>query len=61
MSADTIIHNAKIATNTTPTFVEALAITDGKVIATGKAQDIFRLRSPLTTVIDARGEPLSPD
>ena len=60
MPADTIIHNAKIATNSTPSFVEALAITDGKVIATGKEQDIFRLRGPLTTVIDARGRTVIP-
>jgi predicted amidohydrolase YtcJ len=60
MPAETIIHNAKIATNTTPAFVEALAIADGKVIATGKEQDIFRLRGPLTTVIDARGRTVIP-
>src|SRR6202167_858849 len=60
MPAETIIHNAKIATNATPAFVETLAITDGKVIATGTEQDIFRLRGPLTTVIDARGRTVIP-
>jgi predicted amidohydrolase YtcJ len=53
MPADTILHNAKIATNSIPSFVDALAITDGKIAATGNARDIFRLRGPATKVIDA--------
>jgi len=36
MSAETIIHNAKIATNGVPSFVEAVAIGNGKIIGTGK-------------------------
>ena len=32
MPADTILYNAKIATNGVPSFVEAVAITDGKII-----------------------------
>ena len=35
MSADIILHNAKIATNKVPSFVEAIAISAGKVTATG--------------------------
>ena len=35
MSAEIILHNAKIATNGVPSFVEAIAISDGKVTATG--------------------------
>ena len=33
---DTILHNAKIATNSTPSFVEAIAIKDGKISASAK-------------------------
>ena len=60
MATDTILHNAKIATNSTPSFVEALAITDGKIIATGTEQDILRLRGPATKVIDAKGRTIIP-
>jgi predicted amidohydrolase YtcJ len=59
MATDTILHNAKIATNSTPSFVEALAITDGKIIATGNEQDILR-RGPVTKVIDAKGRAIIP-
>jgi predicted amidohydrolase YtcJ len=60
MPADTILHNAKIATNSVPSFVDALAITDGKILATGNARDIFRLRGPATKVIDANGRTVIP-
>src|SRR5215469_10634599 len=35
MSVDTILHHAKIATNAIPSFVEALAICDGTILAVG--------------------------
>jgi len=60
MPADTILQNAKIATNSLPSFVDALAITDGKITATGNARDIFRLRGPATTVIDANRRTVIP-
>src|SRR4030088_1713783 len=60
MTADTILHNARIATNRLPSFVDALAITDGKITATGNARDIFRLRGPATTVIDANRRTVIP-
>jgi predicted amidohydrolase YtcJ len=60
MPADTILHNAKIATNGVPSFVDALAITDGKITATGNERDIFRLRGPATSVIDANGRTVIP-
>jgi predicted amidohydrolase YtcJ len=60
MPADTILHNAKIATNSVPSFVDALAITDGKITATGNERDIFRLRGPATKVIDANGRTVIP-
>src|SRR5262245_56010919 len=60
MSADTILHNAKIATNSVPSFVEALAISDGKIIATGTDEEILQLRGPVTRAIDAKGRTIIP-
>src|SRR6201997_1963955 len=60
MSVDTILHRAKITTNGVPSFVEALAMSDGKVIATGTDEEIFRLRGPATRVIDANGRTVIP-
>jgi predicted amidohydrolase YtcJ len=52
MAVDTILHNAKIATNGVPSFVEAIAITAGKISARGTNEEILRLRGPETKVID---------
>ena len=52
MSAEVILHNAKIATNGVPSFVEAIAISDGKVIAIGRNEEILHLLGPATRVID---------
>src|SRR5258706_5326934 len=52
MSAELILHNAKIATNGVPSFVEAIAITAGRITAVGKDEEILRLRGPQTRVID---------
>ena len=60
MSAETIIYNAKIATNGVPSFVEAVAIGNGKIIATGKNDEILRQRSPETKVIDGKGRTVIP-
>ena len=60
MPADTILHNAKIATNSIPSLVDALAITDGKIVATGNARDIFRLRGSASKVIDANRRTVIP-
>jgi len=60
MPADTIIHNAKIATNAVPSFVEALAITGGKIAAAGTGQEVFRLRGPATRVINGNGRTVIP-
>ena len=60
MAAETILHNAKIATNSTPSFVEALAIADGRIVATGDDRDIFRMRGQATRVIDAKGRTVIP-
>src|SRR5579862_1046911 len=60
MSVDTIIHNAKIATNGVPSFVEAIAITGGKVSAVGKDEEILRLREPGTQVINGERRTVIP-
>ena len=52
MSAELILHNAKIATNGVPSFVEAVAITAGRISAAGKDEEILRLRGPQTRVIE---------
>jgi len=54
MPAETVIYNAKIATNSTPPFVEAVAIADGKITATGTTAEILqREKGPATKLIDA--------
>jgi predicted amidohydrolase YtcJ len=60
MSAETIIHNAKIATNSVPSFVEAIAIGKGKILATGESDEILRQRGPETKVIDGKGRTVIP-
>jgi hypothetical protein len=60
MSAETIIYNAKIATNSVPSFVEAVAIGNGKITATGKTDEILRQRGPETKVIDGNGRTVIP-
>jgi predicted amidohydrolase YtcJ len=60
VSAEIILHNAKIATNGVPSFIEAIAISDGKVTATGGHEEILRLRGPATRVIDGRGRTVIP-
>ncbi len=60
MPADTILYNARIATNGVPSFVEAVAVTDGKIIAIGSDHEIFRLRGPNTKTIDASGRTVIP-
>ncbi len=60
MPADTILYNARIATNGVPSFVEAVAITDGKITAIGSDREIFRLRGPLTGLFNANGRTVIP-
>ncbi len=60
MPVDTILYNARIATNGVPSFAEAVAITDGKINATGSDREIFRLRGPNTRIIDANGRTVIP-
>ncbi len=60
MPADTILHNAKIATNHVPPFVEAVAIEGGKFTGVGTSDEVLRLRGPATRVIDAGGRTVIP-
>ncbi len=60
MSVDTILHNAKITTNGLPSFVEAIAITGGKISAAGNDDEILRLRETGTQVIDANRRTVIP-
>src|SRR6202008_2098405 len=60
VSAEIILHNAKIATNKVPSLVEAIAISDGKVTATGGNDEVLRLRKAATRVIDGRGRTVIP-
>src|SRR5260370_10850647 len=58
--ADIILHNAKIATNRVPSFVEAVAIEGSKIVAAGTSDAILRQRGPATLVIDAKGRTVIP-
>ena len=60
MPVETILHNAKIATNALPSFVEAVAIQDGKICGAGSDDQILRLRTPETRVIDCNRRTVIP-
>ena len=60
MSAELILHNAKIATNKVPSFVEAIAISNGKVTAAGGNEEILCLRGAATRVIDGQRRTVIP-
>ena len=60
MPADMILHNAKIATNAAPSFVEAVVIEGGNIVAAGANAEMLRQRGPTTTVIDAGGRTVIP-
>lgn len=60
MSAEIILHSAKIATIGVPSFVEAIAIKDGKIDAAGTNDEILRQRGPATTVIGVGGRAVIP-
>jgi predicted amidohydrolase YtcJ len=60
VSADVILRNGKIATNRGPSFVEAVAIEGGKILAAGPNDEVLRRRGPATLVIDAGGRTVIP-
>ena len=59
-SADTVLTNGKIVTLEGAGIVEALAVTDGKIVATGKSDEIMRLAGPATRRIDLGGRTVIP-
>src|ERR1700730_1514486 len=60
MQPDSIVHNAKIATHGVPSFVESVAIKDGKISAVGRSDQILRRSGPATNVIDCGGRTVIP-
>jgi len=60
MAKTTIYHNGRIATNSTPYFVEAVAVSDGKITSTGSSAELLGKRTDDTEVIDLRGRTVIP-
>jgi len=60
MPAQRIFYNGKIATNATPSFVEAMAIENGKISAVGERAEILNLRDARTVVVDLCGRTVIP-
>jgi predicted amidohydrolase YtcJ len=60
--ADLIVHHAKVITvDAKFTIAEAVAIRDGRIIAVGSDEEIFKLaESGRTKIIDAEGHPVLP-
>lgn len=59
--ADLVVHNAKVTTlDPSRPSAQALAIRAGVIVAVGSNAEIFPLRGPTTTTIDARGRRLIP-
>jgi len=60
MSTQRIFHNARIATNASPYFAEAMVIEDGRISAAGTNDEIMRQRTASTEVIDLGGRTVVP-
>jgi len=61
VAADLIVTNAKVAMmDTNKTITEAIAVKDGKVLATGSNKEILKLKNEGTRTIDANGRTLIP-
>jgi predicted amidohydrolase YtcJ len=60
-AADLIVTNAKVAVmDTDKTITEAIAVKDGKVLATGSNEEILKLKNESTKTINANGRTLIP-
>ena len=60
-TADTLVINGRIATlNPKQPSASALAIGDGKILAIGTEDDVMRLRTPNTRIIDAQKRTIVP-
>src|SRR5690349_2643655 len=58
---DLIVHHAKVVTLADKfRIAEAVAVKDGRVVALGEDDEIFRLCGPKTRVIDADGQTVLP-
>jgi predicted amidohydrolase YtcJ len=60
MFPETILYNAKVATNGVPSFAEAVAVANGQITAVGTNDEILGLRGPQTRVIDTRRRTIIP-
>jgi hypothetical protein len=60
MAKTTIYHNGKIATNSTPYFVEAMAVSDGRITATGSSAELLGKRTAATELVDLGGRTTIP-
>jgi predicted amidohydrolase YtcJ len=61
VKADLIVTNAKVAVmDIDRTIAEAIAVKDGKILATGTTQEILKLKNDNTKIIDANGKTLIP-
>src|SRR5688572_11361811 len=61
IAADLIVTNAKVAVmDAKGTFAEAIAVKDGKVLATGYNEAILKFKNETTKTIDANGRTIIP-
>ena len=60
MPTQRVFHNARIATNASPYFVEAMLVEDGRIVATGTNDEIMREKEPAAEVIDLGGRTVIP-
>jgi predicted amidohydrolase YtcJ len=51
MAKTTIYSNGRIATNATPYFVEAIAVSDGKTTSNGSSAELLRKHADATEAI----------
>jgi predicted amidohydrolase YtcJ len=60
MPTQRVFHNARIATNATPYFAEAMIVEDGRIVATGTNDAIMRQKNPAAEAIDLGGRTVIP-
>jgi predicted amidohydrolase YtcJ len=61
-TADTIYHNGSILTMTgkVPSYLEALAVKDGRIVIAGRKDDALKMKGDPTRVVDLGGKALRP-
>ena len=61
ISADMIFYNGKVVTvDGDFTIAEAIAVKDGKVLATGSTEQVMKAKSEVTKLVDLDGKTLLP-